>query len=252
MRELSLGVAFLAPVLLLSAASLDEWKQVRVVTVGIDLHHVQGIDIEGNTFWISSVDRVGKKGWLTKLERSSGRVLAQVEVQDGKRFHPGGIALDGNSLWVPVAEYDQDGPTTVQRRDKTTLALQASFEVQDHIGCIAAGSAFLVGGSWGSRTIYSWRKDGQELSRKANPHRTAWQDLKMSGDLLMASGILSPEKTGAVEWLKFPSLELVRRLDTGRTDRGVPFGHEGMAWHNGRLFLLPEDNPTRLFEFSEK
>jgi len=252
MRELSLGVAFLAPVLLLSAASLDEWKQVRVVTVGIDLHHVQGIDIEGNTFWISSVDRVGKKGWLTKLERSSGRVLAQVEVQDGKRFHPGGIALDGNSLWVPVAEYDQDGPTTVQRRDKTTLALQASFEVQDHIGCIAAGSAFLVGGSWGSRTIYSWRKDGQELSRKANPHRTAWQDLKMSGDLLMASGILSPEKTGAVEWLKFPSLELVRRLDTGRTDRGVPFGNEGMAWQNGRLFLLPEDNPTRLFEFSEK
>jgi hypothetical protein len=229
--------------------ALDHWRQEPPLVLQRDLHHVQGIDVEGNYLWVSSVDAKAGKGYLTKLDLATGRLLAQVEVQEGAHIHPGGITLDGDSLWIPVAEYDRDGPTSVQRRDKQTLALESSFDVKDHIGCIAAAEGFLVGGSWSSRTIYSWSKDGRERFRRANPHPTAWQDLKMDGELLIGSGDLSNGR-GVVEWVSLPSLELVRRIDAGRTERGVPFTHEGMTWRGGVLFLLPEDAPSRLFRFT--
>jgi hypothetical protein len=174
-----------------------------------------------------------------------------VEVQEGARIHPGGIALDGDSIWVPVAEYDRDGPSTIQRRNKLTLEETGRFEVADHIGCIAAGKPGLAGGSWSSRTVYLWTRDGKEMWKRQNPISTAWQDLKFDGDLLMGSGNLSRD-AGAVEWVHLPDLNLVRRIVTGKTDRGVPFTHEGMTWRGGRLSFLPEDAPTRLFEFLPK
>jgi hypothetical protein len=35
----------------------------------------------------------------------------------------------------------------------------------------------------------------------------------------------------------------------GLTDRGVRFSNEGMAIRDGILFLLPEDDPSRLFRY---
>lgn len=230
----------------------DQWRLRRTITIQSDLHHVQGIDIEDQTLWISSVDAKAKKGYLTRVALPSGRVELQVEVQQGARIHPGGIMLDGDSIWIPVAEYDRDGPSTIERRNKRTLAIESSFEVADHIGCIAAGRDALYGGSWSSRTLYGWSKAGVELWKKPNPIATAWQDLKMDGAMLVGSGNLSRE-AGAIEWVDLAALAdsaaLRRRLVTGRTDRGVLYTNEGMTLRGGFLYLLPEDAPTRLFEF---
>jgi hypothetical protein len=49
--------------------------------------------------------------------------------------------------------------------------------------------------------------------------------------------------------MDFPSLKITRRIAAGRTDRGDVFTREGMALRNGKLYLLPEDGPTRLFIF---
>jgi len=230
---------------------IESWRQTLAATVAADLHHVQGIDIAGDVLWVSSVDAKAKKGYLTRIKLPSGKVLAQVEVQEGKRIHPGGISLDGGVVWVPVAEYDRDGPTSVQRRNAKTLALESSFEVDDHIGCIAAGDDFLIGGNWDSKHLYRWDKKGKEMSKKANPAKTSWQDLKMDGDLLMGSGNISREE-GAVEWLSLSDLTVKRRIVTGKTDRGFPFTHEGMTYKRHRLYFLPEDAPSRLFEFRPK
>jgi hypothetical protein len=54
---------------------------------------------------------------------------------------------------------------------------------------------------------------------------------------------------GAIDWLEWPSLKLLRRIDAGKTSRGVPFTNEGLAARGDRLWLLPEDGPSRLFEF---
>lgn len=248
LRVLSLLLLLSVPAWPQAVETLDAWRLHSTTTLQADLHHVQGIDIKGNRLWVSSVDARAGKGYLSLLDRRSGKLLAQVEVQQGKRIHPGGLTLDGDSVWIPVAEYDRDGPTNIERRNKQTLAWEASFEVNDHIGCIAAGRDFLIGGSWGSRTIYRWSKDGQQQDRRTNLQPTEYQDLKMDGALLMGSGNRS-RTAGSIEWLDPVSLALRRRIATGVTDRKLPFTHEGMTYRRGVLYLLPEDAPSRLFEF---
>ncbi len=234
-----------------SLERLDTWREAQVFAIQPNLHHVQGIDTEGNFLWISSVDAKAGKGFLSKVDTPSGRLLAQVEVQQGKRIHPGGITLDGDSIWIPVAEYDRDGPTTIERRNKNTLALESSFEVDDHIGCIAASKTFLIGGSWSSRTLYQWTKSGQQLLKAPNPITTSWQDLKMDGGLLMGSGQITRQQ-GAVEWVSIPDFQPVRRILTSATDRNLSYAHEGMTYRNGKLYFLPEDFPSRLFVFEAR
>lgn len=227
----------------------QDWRLAATLPLQPDLHHVQGIDIEGDTLWVSSVDAKAAKGYLSRIELPSGRLLAQIEVQQGKRIHPGGITLDGDYLWIPVAEYDRDGPTNIERRHKTTLALESTFEVDDHIGCIAAHKNYLLGGSWSSRTLYQWTKAGQQLLKVPNPSPTEWQDLKMDGDLLLGSGGMTRDQ-GAVEWLTVPDFKLERRILTHKTDRNLTYSHEGMTLRQGKLYFLPEDAPSRLFVFT--
>lgn len=247
----------LLPLLLMLAAGaasqpaerLSGWTQTAVIPLRGQLHHVQGIDVEGGVLWVSSVHAARGKGYLTRFELPSGRLLMQVEVQQGRRLHPGGITLDGDSLWIPVAEYDRDGPTTIERRRKDSLARETSFEVADHIGCVAASPEGLIGGNWDSRLLYRWSREGRELGRRPNPGRTGYQDLKAVDGLLIGAGIAGRE-TGWVEWLDLRDFTVRRRVEAGRTDRGVLYTQEGMTFREGKLYLLPEDDPSRLFVFT--
>ena len=253
---LAAALAGALPAQVFEAGTLVEWKAERVLTLGANLHHVQGIDIEQDRLWVSSVDARKSKGYLSLMHARTGKLLRQVEVQQGKRIHPGGLQLDGESLWLPVAEYDRDGPTTIERRNKKTLALESSFDVADHIGCVAAGPGILMGGNWDSKFIYSWSKDGRELTKSPNPGRTGFQDLKWDNGVLLGSGNASRDtqasEAGAVEWWNPNGWRLVRRFTAGKTDRGAPFTNEGMAWRGGKLYLLPEDSPSRLFVMSPR
>jgi Family of unknown function (DUF6454) len=226
---------------------LEQLEMLQVIPLAAPLHHVQGIDIQGDRIYVSSVDRATRKGYLHLLKLPSGEVVRQVEVQEGSRFHPGGIALSESFLWIPVAEYQRDSSSSIQQRDKTTLGLLYSFVVQDHIGCVAADQKRIIGGNWDSRQIYSWDLLGKLIEKKDNPSSTAYQDMKIVGELV-ASGALSRTE-GSVDWLDPWSLQLQRRIRAGVTDRGVRFTNEGMAIRDGKLYLLPEDGPSRLFVF---
>ena len=132
---------------------------------------------------------------------------------------------------------------------RRTLELEAQFEVGDHIGCVAAGDGVLVGGNWDSRIFYVWDRSGKLLRKVENPTPNGYQDLKFAGGQLVGGGLL-PGKVGAIDWMEWPSLKLVKRMEAGKTSRGVAFTNEGMAVRAGRLWLLPEDGPSRLFEFA--
>jgi hypothetical protein len=227
---------------------LSNLKLIEVLPLAATLHHVQGIDMDGNKLWVTSVDRVTSKGYLHLLELPTGKLLREVEVQQGSCFHPGGISLGDASVWLPVAEYRRDSRSTIQRRDRNTLALMNSFQVEDHIGCLAIGPDFLVGGNWDSRTFYFWDRSGKLLEKRENPHRTAYQDMKIVDGLLVASGAL-PGQDGTIDWLDRQTLHLRRSIKAGATDRGVRFSNEGMTIRKGKLYLLPEDGPSRLFVF---
>ena len=109
----------------------------RVLNLKGVTYHVQGIDVDDQTLWVTSVDTSRRKGYLHEFALDRGSLLRSVEVQDGERFHPGGISADATSIWMPVAVYRRDSTSVIQRRNKRTLEVEFQFAVHDHIGCIA-------------------------------------------------------------------------------------------------------------------
>ena len=65
---------------------------------------------------------------------------------------------------------------------------------------------------------------------------------------LPRGGLVTPFG-GAIDWIDWPSMKLVRTARTGLTDRARPYTGEGMALKGRDLFLVPEDGPSRLFHF---
>lgn len=217
------------------------------IALQANTHHVQGIEVEGDSLWVSSVDKEDRRGLLFRFDRTTGKLLQSAEVHQGERYHPGGISLDGDSLWVPVAEYRRSSKASVQRRDKHTFALQAEFAVDDHIGAIAVVPEGLVGANWDAKEFYFWTTAGKLLRKVSNSTGVAIQDMKYVDGQLIAGGLQS-SRDGAIVWIEWPSLKELRRMNPGRTDRNVAVTHEGIAVQGRTLYLLPEDSPSRLFK----
>jgi hypothetical protein len=245
---LALFFAALLCVGALAAASAPELTLVRTTTLQGDTHHVQGIEFDDSHLWVTSVDKTRRRGYLQEFSLSDGRLRRTIDVSTGDRFHPGGVSASGESLWVPVAEYRRASSSVLQKRSLRTLKLEYEFAVADHIGCVAAAPEALIGANWDSRDFYVWDKTGRLIRKMPNPTTNAYQDMKFVDGRLIASGLL-PGGAGAIDWLKYPSLGLIQTINVGRTDRGIPYTSEGMAIHGNRLLLLPEDSPSRLFEF---
>lgn len=221
---------------------------VQVIPLEGETFHVQGIVVESNRLYLTSVDREARKGYLFEYELPTGKRLRTVELQEGERFHPGGFDADANSFWIPVAEYKKSSTAVIQKINRATLAIEASFFVNDHIGCLAVGNDRLYGGNWDARRIYEWSRDGQEIRVRDNPSPVTYQDMKFRAGRLVASGLTSAQ-TGAVEFLQPETLASVQRIEMGRTDRNVVFTHEGMDTRARLLYFVPEDTPSRLFVF---
>jgi hypothetical protein len=229
-------------------AVLSDFKLVRVLELKAATQHVQGIDFNDRMLWVTSVDKVNRKGWLQEFSLATGELTRQIEISDGIRFHPGGISADGEWLWIPVAEYRPKSSTVIQQRNKRTLKQEFQFEVADHIGCIAVTPEFLIGGNWDSKEFYFWDHSGRLIRKVASPTDNGYQDMKFDSGQIIASGVL-PGGTGGIDWLDFPSLRLTKRVKAGNTDRGVLYTREGMAIRGNQLLLLPEDEASRLFVF---
>jgi hypothetical protein len=229
-----------APIHELSAAA-------KTVELQAHMDHVQGIEVEGDRLWVTWVDRKQKTGHLGEFELSSGKMLKSVAVHNGDRFHPGGIASDGDSLWIPVAEYRPNSSAVIQRRNKNTLELESQFAAGDHIGCVAVDGGRIYGGNWDSRQIYIWDRGGELIEIRDNTSGTSFQDMKTASGKLIGAGLR--DGGGSIDWLDPKDLRLLRRIRAGKTDRGVILTHEGMAISGDRLYLLPEDAPSRLFVF---
>ena len=229
------------------ALTLESFGPPQVYPLHEPLKHVQGIETDGLRLWVSSVDKEAHTGHLHLFEIKTGKLLKTVRVDSGELYHPGGISMEGNSLWVPVAEYKRVGTARIEERDKETLALRSHFTVEDHIGCVAVADGKLFGGNWDARQIYTWSLEGLQLAKRDNPEGTHYQDMKFRQGQLVASGVA--DKSGAIDWLDPQDLRLVKRISTGKTDRGILYTNEGMTVHDGKLYLLPEDGPSRLFVF---
>lgn len=219
----------------------------RTTPVSATLDHPQGIEVsaDGVLWWMTAVVRARRLGLLVECDAATGVLRRSVDLHAGACYHPGGLSRTADQLWVPVAEYRRASRSWVQQRATATLALVSAFEVGDHIGCLAADGARIVGANWDARTFYCWDPAGRELERRENPGAARYQDMKWAAGRLVAGGLLG--QGGVIDVLDWPSLALVHRVHVGRTDRGVVYTHEGLAVSRDALLLLPEDDPARVF-----
>ena len=220
----------------------------RVLSLQANTAHVQGIDTDGAHLWVTSVDRATRKGFLQEFAVANGKLERTIELQDVDRYHPGGIAADADSLWIPVAEYRASSSAIIQRRNKHTLALEFQFAAPDHIGCLAVTPDLLIGGNWDGRDFYLWDHQGNLKRKVSSTTGNSYQDLKFRDGKLVASGLL-PDRKSAIDWLDATTFTLLHRLPLGQTDRNQPLTREGMTLFEKQIWLLPEDGNSRLFVF---
>lgn len=229
-------------------ATIDRARLVDILPLDGELFHVQGMDLDAQHIWVTSVDTRANKGYIHQFDRRSGKFQRRLEITDGVRYHPGGIAMHGGSIWVPVAEYKASSSAVLMEIDKRTLTVRRKISVADHLGCVAMSGRGLVAGNWDSRLFYVFDRRGRQVRVVKNPYPTRYQDLKFQRGRLVGSGALGP-KAGAIDWLAWPSLTLVDSRAAGATDRGIRYTEEGMALKGTDLYLVPEDGPSRMFRF---
>lgn len=218
-------------------------------------HHVQGLAATPDWFWITSVDRATRSGWIYQFDRATRRVVAERRIERGEQFHPGGVQLQGKSLWVPVAEYRPRSSSTVLRLDAQTLAEEAAFAVEDHLGAIAAdGKGTLWAVNWDSRAFYVFSESGALKRQFDSATGVAYQDLEWHEEYLWALGSTKLEgvPTAVVDQLRPDDGKLIRRwVLAGRPKRGGLYSREGFSRLGSDLFVLPEDGPhTQVYRFA--
>lgn len=256
--------AAIAPMMLstLSVASVPELLDNAVeqtspageIALQGDVFHVQGLALEPARIWVSSVDGQGHRGFLHLFDRASGRLLRRIELTDGERYHAGGIALSGRSLWVPLAELRPHSSAVLLEIDTATLAIKRRIAVPDHLGCVAAAGNRLVAGNWDSEQLYLIDLARGTMRTVANPSPTHFQDMKIVGGTLVAGGNLT-WWNGTVDWIDLATMTIRRSLHAGMVGplkpigRGGPLTGEGMAIEGRDLYLLPEDGPSRVLRY---
>jgi Family of unknown function (DUF6454) len=186
------------------------WQHVETIDLQFDAEHPQGMVKLGSRYFISSVEIIeptvpcpvpcdgydrtpGRGVGHLFVVDAGGTLVADVELGEGHMYHPGGIDYDGESLWVPVAQYRPNSSAIVYRVDPDSLAVEEVFRVSDHIGGVVRDRAdgHVHGVSWGSRRLYEWTARGNQLFRGLNvSHFIDYQDCDyLAFRMMMCGGI---------------------------------------------------------------
>jgi hypothetical protein len=207
-------------------------------------HHVQGLAVTEDAYYVSSVDKEGQQGWLFKVDRDSLEVQVRKELTKGALIHPGGMQMDGTYLWVPRAEYDENGPTEILQLEPQTLEMVRSFSVDDHIGLVASdGTGKLYGANWDARSFYVWDWDGNLIEKVDGPTRVKYQDCEFHDPYLVCGGQRS-SKRGAIDFIDPRSWTIADSMAAGETGVEHSLTHEGLSLLGETVYLLPEDGPN--------
>jgi hypothetical protein len=204
-------------------------------------YHVQGLDLTEQFYFVTSVDREQRRGWLFKINRQNAGLNSKIELTDGTLIHPGGVQFDGHYLWIPNAEYRRESRTMIYGVDPNSLEIRRSFSVDDHIGAIASdGKNLLYGVNWDALHFYTWDFDGYQSKKVDSPTSMAYQDIKYFAGKLLCSG--HKDDNSVIDIIDPDNWTLVKRIDLPRDGWKNTLSREGMTY-NGNLYFLPDDEP---------
>ena len=233
-----------------------------------DKCHTQGIAFDDNYFYLSCVARKDKKAWVYRVPRTElGRDLGAVkfdklEVTEGGQYHPSGLDINGECLWLAAAEYHPAPANSTFKcidretfREKTELA----FKLDDHIGTVAAMEQWLVGMNWNAKTFYLMDYSGKLMAQGKNPGLASFQDCKHYREkLILCSGPSGKTASqGSLEIIEIAAPDPLSWKLKKCAIVDYPVGKfksvagEGMTWEGNDLYFVPEDLPrARLLRFN--
>ena len=236
------------------AYAIDDLVVAESWPIDFQTHHVQGLCVTADHFYVSSVAREAGEAWILIFDRR-GQLLKSRDVTIETQIHPGGMQLVDDTLWIALAEYRPRSNGTILALDASTLATKASFPVDDHVGAVATdGREHVFAANWDSRTIYHFDLQGNLRSAIANPSPVAYQDLEWHAGHLWGVGQIGrgEQREGVVDVLDPADASLLHRYRLLGTTRSgtATFGREGFTRVGDNLFVLPEDGPyTTVYRF---
>lgn len=240
-----------------SAAKPIELTVAESWPINHELHHVQGLAVTDQWFWITSVDRRARRGFVYRVSRETLKVVAERDITLDAQCHPGGLQLVADRLWIPVAEYRPRSTSTMLELDPTSLATLDKFTLGDHLGGAAVDAGRRVyTANWDARTIYVLDTAGKEVERRDNPTGVAYQDFEFHDGKLYCAGNtkldaagntkLAGQPTAVVDVIDVATWTLVKRYSLRGELRsgGSNFCREGFCKFGDSFYVLPEDGPN--------
>jgi hypothetical protein len=220
-----------------------------------DSCHSQGIAMDEKYFYVSCVDTRDKQAFLYRIDRTGPAGFRRKNITAEKQYHPSGIDLKDNCVWVAVSEYHPaPAQTTISCVDRDSLEIvpALSFKLDDHIGALAAAGDYLIAFNWGAKNYYLLDYKGGTVSRGDNPGDVAYQDCKFLKDnRVLCSGVKGKLMvSGEVDELEISaaarsSVKIVQSIGTPKAPGAVyPVSQEGMAWFGSSFYFFPKDFPN--------
>jgi hypothetical protein len=250
------------------------WTRAEEIPIAFPTFHPQGMVRIGETFFMSAVDKTNNVGHLFKIDARGG-LVADLRLGEGSIYHPGGIDYDGQSIWVPVAEYRPDSRAIVYRVDPETMKASEVFRFADHLGAIVhdTDDNTLHAVSWGSRRFYQWPLDARgtvadpaAAHPRLNPSSYVdFQDCHYAGGHMMLCGGVAELRRTATTSFRLGGLELIDLAEgrplhqlpvalwtsTGRVMTENPMWIEPAA-AGLRAFFVPEDDHSTIYVYDLK
>ncbi|ANX12577.1 hypothetical protein ABE41_011195 [Fictibacillus arsenicus] len=262
------------------------WEQKNKVDLQFNTYHPQGMTKIGNLFYMSSVEIIEKpvkyEQPLNGYDRSAGKgighlfvfnnegkLLKDIELGEGNMYHPGGIAFDGESIWVSVAEYRPDSESIIYKVDPKTMKSKEMFRTNDHIGGILRDGkkGNLKAVSWGSRTFYEFNQKGKIVSKSKNPsHFIDYQDCEGAGENMICSGITElPQNETISAKYELGGLALLNKK-TMKIEHELPISLFSAQGHTAtrnpvyvenrdqefKLYAVPDDDKSSMLVYEAK
>ncbi|GGG66311.1 hypothetical protein GCM10011374_32980 [Kocuria dechangensis] len=266
-----------------------QWEQQARIPLDFDTFHPQGMTLVGEHIFISSVeiieptqkhpapvdgtDRTAGRGQgHVFVVTREGELVKDIELGEGDVYHPGGIDFDGESVWVPVAEYRPDSRSIVYSIDPETFEVTEQFRYDDHVGGVVRDerTCRIHGVSWGSRDLFTWSRTGRIQDVVANEsHMVDHQDCEYSGGVTQictgVTNLATPEggtyELGGIALLDLKTDRVLHELPVQEfstaghsvTRNPVAFEAEGDTL---RMFAAPDDgeeaNGTELLVYAAR
>jgi hypothetical protein len=261
------------------------WQQKEEINLQFNVYHPQGMTRIGDLYYMSSVEIIesttkyeeprdgydrtpGKGVGHLFVFNNQGKLLKDIQLGEGNMYHPGGIAFDGKSIWISVAEYRPDSQSIIYKVNPETMKAEEAFRINDHIGGLVRDgkNGKLYGVSWGSRKFYEWNGKGKQLSVKENSsHFIDYQDCEGVGQgKMVCSGISElpntatsnskPYELGGLALLDLKTLNTIHEVPlTEFSPQGHAITRNPVFLENAgqelRLYAVPDDDDASLLVY---